>query len=281
MKLNSHSKIVVALYVITSIFWVALWIIGKYSVVGEKTLHTLRLLTQIPLIYIPVVGGLLGVRNSIEWGGRKSAIGRSSLFLSVGLIAWGTGMIIWNYYIFFTSVEIPYPSFADTGYVLGLLFLVLGVLNLDKAIGVRFALRNRKGKIILFVVPLLIILISIYLLVYVARGGVLIDSSRHYLKLFFDLLYPLGDVFILTVASLAYLLSRKLLGGVYKSPILILLLGFVMFYISDFSFSYTTTKGTYFNGHLVDFLFTTTMFLLSLSLTMISPHLLDSENLTE
>ena len=275
MKITKISKIIIAFYTFTVLYWIILVVISKYSLVDEQTLHTLRLFTQIPLIYIPLVGGLFGIRNSIHWNGTKSVMGRSTLFLSLGLIAWGSGMIIWNYYIFFTSIEIPYPSFADVGYALGLLFLVLGILNLYKAIGIRFALRNRKGKIVLFVVPIIVILFSIYLLIYVARGGALIDSSGNYLKLFFDLLYPLGDVVILTVISLAYLLSRKLLGGVYKVPILVLLVGFMMFYISDFMFSYTTTKETYFNGHLVDFLFTTTMFVLSTGVAMFDPKQLD------
>ena len=275
MKITKISKIIIAFYTFTVLYWIILVVISKYSLVGEQTLHTLRLFTQIPLIYIPLVGGLFGIRNSIHWNGTKSVMGRSTLFLSLGLIAWGSGMIIWNYYIFFTSIEIPYPSYADVSYALGLLSLVLGILNLYKAIGIRFALRNRKGKIVLFVVPIIVILFSIYLLIYVARGGALIDSSGNHLKLFFDLLYPLGDVVILTVISLAYLLSRKLLGGVYKVPILVLLVGFMMFYISDFMFSYTTTKETYFNGHLVDFLFTTTMFVLSTGVAMFDPKQLD------
>lgn len=277
MKLNNSSKTIISLYAITVAFWLALVIITRYSLVGESTLHLLRLLTQIPLAIIPLVGGILGLKNSTAWGGWKSIMGRGSLFLSLGLIAWASGMVAWNYYIFFTDIEIPYPSLADVGYVLGLLCFVIGIPILSKAVGVKFALRNRQGKVLLFVIPIIVIIISVYLLINVARGGVLVNSSESYLKLFFDLLYPLGDVVILTATSLVYFLSKNLLGGRYKVPILVLLAGFLMFYISDFMFSYTTTLGTYFNGHLVDFLFTTTMFVLSLSLSLISPSLLSFE----
>ena len=264
MKQAKFLKIIVILYAITVIFWLALIVVSKYALVGESTLSFLKLLTQIPLMVIPLVGGILGFRNSIAWGGLKSIIGRSILFLSLGLFTWGCGMIVWNYYIFFTGIEIPYPSFADVGYVLGLIFLIFGVWQLSKVVGVNFALRTKKGKVLLLLIPLVVISISVYLLVYVARGGVLVDTSTGYLKLFFDLLYPLGDVVNLTITVSIYLLSIKLLGGKYKIPILMLLAGFVMFYISDFSFSYTTTLETYSNGSFVDFLFTTTMFILSL-----------------
>lgn len=273
MKLEVSSKIIVGLYALTSVFWVVIYLIAKNYSTGEEELYNLRLFTQIPLAVIPIIGGLFGLRNASNWGGIKSVMGRSTFFLSLGLLAWGGGMVVWNYYIFFANVEIPYPSYADVGYAFGLLFLVIGVLYLSKAIGTRFALRSKRGKIFLFVVPLVIALISIYLLVGLARGWALTDLSGGYLKLFFDLLYPLGDVVILAVVSLIYLLSKDFLGGIYKNPTLILLIGFLMFYISDFMFSYTTTKEIYFNGHLVDFLFTTTMFILGLGLSMLSPRI--------
>ena len=264
MKQSKLFKVVVILYAITVVFWLTLIVISKYYLAEESTVSFLKLLTQIPLMVIPLVGGILGLKNSISWGGTKSIIGRSILFLSLGLLAWGCGMIVWNYYIFFTNIEIPYPSFADVGYVLGLFFLIFGVWQLSKVVGVNFALRTRRGKLLLLLIPLVVIGASIYLLVYVARGGVLIDTSGGYLKLFFDLLYPLGDVVNLTITVSIFLLSLRFLGGKYKVPILMLLAGFVMFYIADFSFSYTITVGTYYNGYYPDFLFTTTMFILSL-----------------
>ena len=280
MKLDNSLKTIISLYIVTVAFWLVLIIIAKYSFTEESSLQSFRLFTQIPLMIIPFVGGILGLKNSMSCGGRKSIMGRSSLFLSSGLIAWASGMIAWNYYIFFTNIEIPYPSFADVGYVLGLLFFIIGISILSKAIGVKFALRNIQGKILLFIIPVIVIIISIYLLINIARGGVLIDISGSYLKLFFDLLYPLGDVVILTVISLVYFLSKDILGGKYKFPVLILLTGFLVFYISDFMFSYTTTNGTYFNGHLVDFLFTTSMFILSAGFFIFDSTFFGGEDIT-
>ncbi len=267
MKSYNSFKVIIFLYLVASAFWVALMVIFRYSLVSQPSVDFLKLLTQIPLAVIPIVGGILGLKNSMAWGGFKSIIGRCSLFLSLGLIAWGGGMVVWNYYIFFTDYQIPYPSLADAGYVLGLLFFVVGIWALSDVVGAKFALRSKEGILALVMIPVVIFLLSMYLLIYVARGGVLTDTSGGYVKLFFDILYPLGDVVILTMVSLIYILSRNLLGGRYKVPVLTLFVGFLIFYISDFSFSYTTTIGAYYNGYFPDFLFTTAMFVLSLGMT--------------
>ena len=276
MKSKNSLKIIVTLYAVTVVFWFALLISVKYSIFSAATLDLLRSFTQIPLMIIPFVGGILGLKNYTIWGGVKNTSGRSSLFLSLGLIFWSSGMIIWNYYFFFTAVKVPYPSLADFGYIFGLLFFIVGISSLSKIVGVKFALRNKEGKFIFFLIPTIVVFVSIYLLIDVARGGVFVDSSGGYFKLFFDILYILVDVVILTIISLLYFFSKKFLGGRYKIPVLILLFGFLSIYISDFIFVFTTSSGTYFNGHFVDFLYTTTMFILSLGVVTLDPERVSS-----
>ncbi len=271
MKLEKSSKTIITLYAIICAFWIFLFIVSKYALIDSQLLETIQHFTQIPLVILPLVGGIIGLKNSLLWSGVKSVVGRSSMALSLGLIAWAGGMIIWNYYLFFTNNEVPYPSLADIVFILSWPLWTYGIWKLSEAIGVKFAFRKISN--IFFVVPSLIIFISVYLLMYVARSGITYENP---FKLFFDLFYPLGDIVILTVTASVYLLLRKFLGGIYKVPVLILFFGFLLNYFSDFLFSYTTTQGTYFNGHIVDFLFTTTMFVLSLGLSMLSPSILDS-----
>ncbi len=276
-KLSLTSKIIIFLYILVCVFWIYLIVVSRYSLVDGQTLDTLRHFTQIPLLILPLIAGMLGLRNAFNWGGVKSIMGRSSLALGLGFLAWSAGMIIWNYYLFFTEIEIPYPSIADFIFILSWPFWTYGIWQLSEVGGIKFALRKINKSF--FIVPLSIILISVYLLVYVARGGIIYDNP---LKLFFDLFYPLGDVVILTITASVYLLLRKHLGGVYKIPILILFFGFLLNYFSDFLFAYTTTKETYFNGHLVDFLYTVFFMIMTLGLIrfrIISKEIL-SENLT-
>jgi hypothetical protein len=98
--------------------------------------------------------------------------------------------------------------------------------------------------------------------VFVARGGIF-DISGDWIKIFFDIAYPLFDVIVLAIGGLVFGLSFKYLGGRYKWPVLITLFGFVINYFADFGFSYTTTVGSFYNGSWVDLLFTSAMFVIS------------------
>jgi hypothetical protein len=91
------------------------------------------------------------------------------------------------------------------------------------------------------------------------------------LKVILDVGYPLGDVFILSFALLIVGLSAGYLGGRYRSAIYTLLAGFVFMYAADFSFAYTTSQGTYYNGHWVDLLFPTALALMAYGLNRMEP----------
>jgi len=227
---------------------------------------------------IPLISGIYGLFVAQRWGGFKSAVGRAISFLSLGLITWGIGMVIWLYYNIILGVGVPYPSFADAAFILSWPLWAFGVINLSKATGATFQLRKSGGKIFLLIIPIAIAAISYYLLVNVARGGaVLTDYDTELspllnnLKLFFDLAYPIGDIVILALSVLIYGLSFQYLGGRFKLPIILILLGFVVNYFADFTFSYTTTLETYYNGSLADVLFVTTMTLLGVGIALFNP----------
>ncbi len=233
---------------------------------------------------IPLIGGIYGFLLARRWGGFSSAVGRAVSFLSLGLITWGFGMVIWLYYNIILGVSVPYPSWADASFVISWPLWAIGIINLSRATGAKFELRKMEGKILLFVIPAVIIAISYYLLVVVARGGVLTmpDSTlspfMNQLKLFFDLAYPIGDVVILSLSILIYGLSFKYFGGLYRTAIYIVLAGFIANYFADFTFSYTTTLTTYYNGSLADVLFTMTMTLLSMGIVLLDPRQPEEKN---
>lgn len=260
------TKIITTIYLITAVFWVLL------TINTGHTAHPAGLYFQIILFTIPFLGALFGFRNAKLWGGFKSAVGKSIIFLSSGTFTWSIGMLAWNYYIFIAKIEVPYPSLADAAFILSWPLWALGVIYLSKATGVKFALRSIQGKISAFLIPLIAIVASYYMLIVVARGGVIELDPSSASKLFFDLFYPIGTAVILAMALTFFALSLNFLGGIYKTPIIILILGFLVNYLSDFTFSLTTTNETYFNGHFVDFLFLTAMYLLSTSLSMMSPR---------
>lgn len=214
--------------------------------------------------FIPLVGGLNGLFVSKAWGGMKSAVGRALIFLSLGLISWGLGTYIFSgIYNLLLHIEVPYPSFADVGYILALPLWAIGIIELSKATGARFGLRSINGKFIFFLLPLIVIALSYYLLVVVARGGEIPVADSGFLKLFFDFTYPIGDVIILTLATVVYGLSFNYFGGAFKKAIFFILASFCLLYVADFMFSYTTTLETWYPGDWIDLLFAAAMLVMS------------------
>lgn len=211
---------------------------------------------------IPIIGGAFGLMESKKWGFLGSKMGKALFFISLGLITWGVGEMIWSFYNFVLQVEIPYPSWADASFIISWPLWSIGVFFMSYATGAKFGLKNLGGKVLLVLVPLVAVVISYYLLVTVARQGSF-EIGGGLLKVFFDLAYPVWDVVILTIAVLVYGLSLDFLGGRFKWPVIITLLGFGINYFADFGFSYTTTVGGFYNGNWVDLLFTGAMFVLS------------------
>lgn len=275
MKLTKFSKLIIVIYSIAVIFWLLFVYYSGYQTtlegsVFEKILKPFLVCMTI----LPMIGGIISIHNSLKWGGWESYLGKSAIGLGLGLIAWSGGMVVWNYYLFFTTVEVPYPSIADAVFILSWPLWSFGLLQMSKVVRANLKIKNNSDKYHLFIIPFIIIAASIYLLFGVARGwGITWEGSM--LKLFFDLFYPIGDIVILTITSMVYFGSRKYLGGMYKMPIIILFFGFVVNYFSDFLFSYTTTKGTYFNGHIVDFIFTTSMFIIALGAAQLTPDTME------
>ncbi|MDP4011754.1 MAG: hypothetical protein Q8P72_06035, partial [Candidatus Roizmanbacteria bacterium] len=107
---------------------------------------------------------------------------------------------------------------------------------------------------------------SYYFLYVVARESSFVVEGG-LLKIFLDFYYPLGDWVILTFAFLVFGLSLRYLGGRFRWPVMIVLLGFILMFMSDFLFSYTTTMESYYNGHFVDLLFTVALSVISFGIS--------------
>lgn len=204
--------------------------------------------------FIPFGGGIVALFIAKSWGMYKTQIGRAVLFISLGLISWGVGNIIWTYYNLFQNISVPYPSLADLGYLPSYFLWTIGVINLPHALGGKLYFSNRYGKILLMFIPLCVLALSYFLIVSIMKTGFIFSSSGSPLKLFFDIAYPAGDVVILTCA-LVIGISFKFFGGKYKLSMYTILLGFCFMYVADFLFSYSTTVNIYYNGSPLDIFF--------------------------
>lgn len=233
---------------------------------------------------IPFFAGIVGMIRAKVWGGLRSALGRAVFFISLGLFFWGFGETIWSYYNFFKHVAAPYPSLADLGFAPSVFFWVVGAGFLSKASGAWLVLkRSLKAKLFAIFAILAISIVSYYLLVHIALGGVLVPPGESLLRTILDIAYPLGDFLAATLAILVFTLSFKYFGGFYRKAILFILVGLAVMYSADFTFSWTTTTGSYYNADWGDLLLTVGLFLLSFGTLGLStkPEVVKAKNPTE
>lgn len=256
MRINLYQKVCLAFLFLLVIFWVLLYLSGSKE-------GFYNYLYSFLFGLIPLIGGLIAMLKAKIWGGFKSAVGKAVFFIGLGLFCWGSGETIWSYYNFFLGEPAPYPSLADLGFAPSIFFYGLGAIYLSKATGAKYGLKNKYAKLFIALAPIVLLVISYYFLVVIARGGVLIPEGETPLKIVLDIVYPLGDFLALTISVIVSGLSFKYLGGRYLVDIISILIGLAVMTVADAVFSYTTTLGTFYNGQFGDLLLTLGLFFLT------------------
>ena len=205
---------------------------------------------------LALAGGLFGLFASKKWGGFKSILGKALVFFSLGLLFQAFGQATYTYYAHVLDVEAPYPSIGDVGYFGSIPIYILGVFYLSKTIGAKLSLKSYKGKAWAIALPLLLLSLSYYVFL---RGYEFSDSK---LVTFLDFGYPLGQAIYVAFALLAYVLSRKLLGGIMRNKILLILFALVVQYFADFTFLYKFNHDEWVAGGVNDLTYLAAYFVL-------------------
>lgn len=195
-------------------------------------------------------GALWGIKTSAAWGGTKSLFGKAILMFALGLFAQEFGQLAYSFYANILHVEIPYPSIGDIGYFGSIPLYAYGAYLLAQTSGIKFAIQSGfdKVKIIFFPVALLVISYTLFL------RGYEFDWTNP-LVIFFDFGYPLGQAIYISIAILTYVMCRRVLGGVMRSRVLLILAAFLLQYAADFMFLYQNSNGTWEGGRLNDYMY--------------------------
>lgn len=252
---NNVAKIILVIYTALIFFW--FWILSNGFQEGVfNNLYG----AFYPLISL--IGGLYGIFYlSKKWGGYKSVIGKGIFFLSLGLLAEVFGQWAWTYYTMIQKIEVPYPSIADIGYFAIIPLYSYAMYNFAKASGVKIGLKSFFGKIQAIIIPLIMVSIAYFLFF----KNISLDFSNP-LKTFFDFGYPGFEIIAVSIAILTYSLSRNIDGGIIRSKILFIILALIFQYITDYTFLYQVATGTYYNGGIVDLLYTTSFVIMTLAI---------------
>ncbi len=208
-----------------------------------------------------LIGSLIGFSAAKKWGGFETIVGKALTLFSLGLLAQELGQIIYAYYIYIDEIQIPYPSVGDVAYLGSVLLYICAASFLAKAAGARFSLKDARYKAIAILVPTLLLAVSYWVLLNHHSYG-----SSKLLTIILDFGYPMGQALYISIAITAYLLSRKLLGGVMRSGILLIILALFLQYISDFIFIYQSSHRIYVSGRFDDLLYLISYYALVIAL---------------
>ena len=206
-------------------------------------------MTNVVIGLPPFIGGLVGIISAKHWGLFNTNIGKALFFISVGLFFWGSGNMIWAYYNFFENVGIPYPSISDLGYVSADIAWITGIIFLSRTTGTQYVFSKAKNKLFLLSIPIFILSLCYYYLLFVIKRITVTETP---IQFFLDLYYPSMDIVILTFALIIFGLSVNFLRGKYKISLFTILAGFVIMFIADFLFSYSTSLNIYYNASFFD-----------------------------
>jgi hypothetical protein len=263
-----NKKLKLVLITGVAVFMIVTWALIYFSHTVAKPVNNWW---QVAMGLAALLYATLGIFTAAKWSWLRSGVGRGVFFISLALLMWGVGQLGWSYFLFVNpDVQSPPSHLLDIADFSAIPLWFLGILMLYKATGARYGLRHARNKIIVTVIILLMSALSWYLLVEVARGGTGYFKEAFWQQ-FFDLGYSIGDAVIAITAVGIYLLSRKLLGGRFRIPILVILAAFVFLYLADFLYSYLAGKNTYYNGDVADLLYMITISVFGVGVNMLDP----------
>ena len=170
-------------------------------------------------------------RSRTAWG----LIGLSAL-------CWGAGQVAWSYYELISGNQVPFPSFADLGFLSAVPLAIAGVLCFPSA-------ESRATSLIRTVLDGLVIAGSLLIVSWATvLGTVYRLGTGSVISQLISLAYPAGDLVIGTM--ILVLASRA--PRATRLPLLLLAGGLLANLLADSGFAYLTTTNSYGAGNLVD-----------------------------
>lgn len=206
-------------------------------------------------------GGIFGLIVGKKFGGFKSYIGATVMFISLGLLAQEAGQLTYSAYTQLFKVEVPYPSWGDVGYFGSVILYILAAWNAAKAVQTKIALKSKLNRTLITVLPLLLLGASYYIFLSDYQA----DSSDAIASIL-DFAYPIGQALYIAIALLAFLLSRQFLGGIMKGAVMLLIGAFALQYAADFVFLYQHNQDTWKTAGFNELMYLTAYFVTTLSL---------------
>ena len=210
---------------------------------------------------VALIGSIIGFAAMKKWGGLKTVLGKALLFFSLGLFAQEAGQLVSSYYTQIAKVSLPYPSLGDVAYFGSVLLYICAAIFLSQVAGVKFSLKKPAYKAVAVAVPVVLLAVSYTLLLHNHQY----DTTKP-LTVFLDAGYPIGQACYISIAIVAYLLSRKIMGGIMRAGFVLVVLALFVQYISDFTFIFQSHRNTYVPGKFDDLFYLIAYFAMTTAL---------------
>jgi len=206
-------------------------------------------------------GGFVAFIVSRKWGFFSSLFGRSLLAFSIGLFLQEFGQIAYSYYIYFMKIDIPYPSIGDVGYFGSIFFYIYGAYLLLKLLSINTKGKSVLDKFLMFLMPLALLAASYFLFLkdHEYTPGISLTN-------FLDIGYPLLQCVYVSLAFASLVFQGPRIGGFMRKGVLMILVALVSQYVSDFTFLFKASRGTYVVGGVTDLLYLIAYFLMTLAI---------------
>lgn len=263
------------IYLLLAQFSLLTILIIKYNWFNQLHVDDGKPFFNLILISLCVTGGIISIKRMLDWGGYKSKIGKILFLYAVGFFAWAIGSSIWIYYYLFLEITLPFPGWSDLAYML----INPAFITAFGLFGYVIALRNQqnqsKQKLYFYIIPICMAIVTFYFIFTFGQGSDF--NTDDALELFLNFYYSGGDIITLVVLMLVGGTAFNYLGERLRLPFTLVLSSIVVSYIADTLFAYTTSIGIYLNGDITDFFYALLLFLLSLGVYTLHPHLLDDD----
>lgn len=164
------------------------------------------------------------------------------VLLGASSFAWAVGEAVWTYYDLIRSVQVPFPSLADVGFLAAVPLAIAGLLLFPSS-------PHRAADRVLGILDGCIIAGSILFASWATVLSPLFHAHHDSaLKQTLSLAYPSSDV---VMVSLVIILFARA-GKQNRGSLTLVMAGMVAFAVADTAFTYLTEVNNYGNGTFLD-----------------------------
>ena len=175
----------------------------------------------------------------------RGSLRTSWVLLGASCGAWAVGQTIWTIYETGFGVEVPFPSWADAGYLAAVPLAAAGLIIMPAA-------AQSMAGLLRIVLDGVMVALALFCTSWILVLGPLFEAGGDsLLGTILSLAYPVGDVVTITMLIFALLRARQ--GGeAARQPLYLVGLGLTGIALADSGFVYLTSQTSYTSGSFID-----------------------------